>query len=95
MPVDGSIACRGPLLVLAETAASTAAGLAAGMGNRAFGAELDGSFVAQPVHGMATAVATPLLLRDDRHVWRIEVRDATGALVLESRCTLSVVDAPA
>jgi uncharacterized protein (TIGR00369 family) len=95
MPVDGSIVCRGLLLVVAETVASTAAGLAAGEGRRAFGAELDASFVAQPAAGVTTSVATPLVLLDDRHVWRIEVRDATGAQVLEARCTLSVVDAHA
>ncbi len=95
MPVDGSIACRGLLLVMAETVASTAAGLAAGDGRRAFGAELDAAFVTQPADGMAIAVATPLVLLEERHVWRIEVRDAVGDVVLESRCTLSVVDAPA
>lgn len=95
MPVDGSVACRGLLLVVAETVASTAAGIAAGPGRRAFGAELDASFVAQPAAGMAHAVATPFALHEDRHVWRIEVHDAAGTPVLESRCTLSVVDAPA
>lgn len=95
MPVDGSVACRGLLLVVAETVASTAAGLAAGAPRRAFGAELDASFIAQPAPGITRAVATPLVLHDDRHVWRIEVHDATGAQVLESRCTLSVVDDPA
>jgi uncharacterized protein (TIGR00369 family) len=94
MPVDGTIACRGLLLVVAETVASTAAGLAAGAGRRAFGAELDASFVAQPCAGLAVATATPLVLHEDRHVWRIEVVDAGGTQVLESRCTLSVVDAP-
>ncbi len=94
MPVDGSVACRGLLLVAAETVASTAAGLAAGSGRRAFGAELDASFVVQPAAGVTRALATPLVLHDDRHVWRIEVHDSTGARVLESRCTLSVVAAP-
>lgn len=95
MPVDGSIACRGLLLVVAETVASTAAGLAAGEGRRAFGAELDASFVAQPAPGMTIAVATPYVRGADRHVWRIRVHDTVGQLVLESRCTLSVVNAPA
>ncbi len=94
MPVDGTVACRGLLLVLSETAASTAAGLAAGAGRRAFGAELDASFVAQPASGVVVATATPLVLDDDRHVWRIQVVDAAGDQVLESRCTLSVVVAP-
>lgn len=95
MPVDGSIACRGLLLVLAETAASTAAGLAAGARRRAFGAELNASFVAQPTAGRVMAEATPWSITDDRHVWRIVATDAAGVCVLESRCTLSVVDTPA
>lgn len=94
MPVDGSIACRGLLLVLAESVASTAAGLAAGDGRRAFGAELNAAFLAQPTAGTVTAVATPWALTHDRHVWRIEARDGADEQVLESRCTLSVVDAP-
>ncbi|MCW2920287.1 MAG: thioesterase [Thermoleophilia bacterium] len=95
MPVDGSIACRGLLLVVAETVASTAAGLAAGDGRRAFGAELNASFVAQPAAGSCIANATPYELGHERHVWRIQVHDSAHELVLESRCTLSVVDAPA
>lgn len=92
--VDGSIACRALLLVLAETVASTAAGLAAGSGPRAFGAELNASFVAQPAAGDVTAVATPYLVADDRHTWQVQARDYAGELVLESRCTLCVVVDP-
>lgn len=85
---------RGTLLVLAETVASTAAGLAAGHGRRAFGAELDAAFLAEPRGAAVVAEATPFRLGRDRHVWRIVVVDAAGTHVLESRCTLGVVDAP-
>ena len=93
MEVDGAAAATGVLLVLAETAASTAAGLAAGPARRAFGAELNASFVARPVSGTVVATATPLTLLAERHVWQIRVVDAARQLVLESRCTLGVVDA--
>jgi uncharacterized protein (TIGR00369 family) len=94
MPVTGASA-RGALLVLAETVASTAAGMAAGEGRRAFGAELSASFLEQPGDGVVVAEATPHVLGDDLHVWRIVAVDAAGTQLLEGRCTLSVVDAPA
>ena len=95
MHVDGSSSSAGVLLVLAETAASTAAGIAAGSRRRAFGAELNASFVARPVAGVVTATAHHRALAAQRHVWAITVVDASGAVVLEARCTLGVVDAPA
>ncbi|MEO6867255.1 MAG: hotdog fold thioesterase [Gaiellales bacterium] len=94
MPVDGSTAMRSRMLVLAETAASTAAGIAAGPGLRAFGTELNASIVATPAAGPVLASALPLMLGTDRHVWRIVACDATGARVLEARCTLSIVATP-
>lgn len=88
---------RGALLVLAESAASTAAGHAVGPRRRAFGAELDASFLLEPGHplvGPVLAEATPLVTEGHRHTWRITVTDATGERALESRCTLGIVDAP-
>lgn len=85
------------LLVLAESAASTAAGIAAGEGRRAFGAELDAAFTwaADPRPGSDVACrATPLRVDADLQVWRVEVRTADGASLLEGRCSLGVVDAP-
>ncbi|MCW2928759.1 MAG: thioesterase superfamily protein [Thermoleophilia bacterium] len=84
----------GALLVLAETVASTAAGLAAGPGRRAFGAELDASFLERPVAGLVLAIAEPLVVDQARHTWRIRVVDPRGTLVLEGRCTLGVVESP-
>lgn len=91
IPIDGGPASRGLLLVLAESAASTAAGLAAGPGRRAFGAELDASFLRAPHAGVVVAEATPWQLDEDRQVWRIAAVDEQGTHVLEARCTLSVV----
>lgn len=82
----------GALLVLAETLASTAAGLAAGPLRRAFGAELNASFPSRELaDGTCVGVATPLRLTDDSHVWAIEIVDVVGTLALTGRCTLSVV----
>ena len=95
MPAPAHRATAGLLLVLAETAASTAAGLAAGPTRRAFGAELDAALLAPPApSGFVTAVACPLRRDDERHTWRIEITDSTGTLVLDGRCTLGIVDAP-
>jgi uncharacterized protein (TIGR00369 family) len=93
MPVRAASA-RGALLVLAETVASTAAGLAAGERRRAFGAELNASLLVAPEDGPVVAEATPHVLGHDLHVWRIVAVDASGTQLLEGRCTLSVVDAP-
>lgn len=89
---------RSLLLVLAESAASTAAGSAVGPMRRAFGAELDASFLLPPAHrlsGPVLAEATPLVTDGHRHTWRIVVTDAAGTRALEARCTLGIVDAPA
>jgi uncharacterized protein (TIGR00369 family) len=95
MPIVAGPGAAGTLLVLAETVASTAAGLAAGEGRRAFGAELNANWLRRPSGGIAIASATPLALTRERHVWRIVVVDDSGEQLLESRCTLGVVDAPA
>jgi acyl-coenzyme A thioesterase PaaI-like protein len=94
--VDGDPGARSTLLVLAETVASTAAGIAAGTGRRAFGAELDASWLEQdvPATGVVVGEATPLRLDPELHTWRIVVVDRSGAQLLEARCTLGVVDAP-
>lgn len=95
MPAPGRFD-RGALLVLAESAASTAAGTAAGPSRRAFGAELDAAFLDADWAGpVVLAQATPLVVDPARHTWRIEVVDALGTRLLEARCTLGIVDAPA
>lgn len=95
MPIAEGTSSPGLLLVLAETAASTAAGMAAGAGRRAFGAELDASFLAAPRGTAVIAEATPYVLGEELHTWRIVVVDGEGTHVLEARCTLGVVELPA
>lgn len=94
MPLPPGPVARGTLLVLAETAASTAAGLAAGEGRRAFGAELDAAFLDEPRGAAVVAEATPYAIGPELQFWRIVLVDAAGTHVLEARCTLGVVDAP-
>jgi uncharacterized protein (TIGR00369 family) len=97
MPLAADRGGSGTLLVLAETVASTAAGLAAGVGRRAFGAELNASWLAidRPAGGIVLAEATPIRLDPTLHTWRIVVVDGAGTKLLEARCSLGVVDAPA
>ena len=90
---DGGFAT---LLVAAETAASTAANLRAGTGRRAFGAELDAARIHSGEPGDAALVVATLLLEDaSRHVWRVTAWSTSGHQLLEGRCTLGVVAAPA
>jgi acyl-coenzyme A thioesterase PaaI-like protein len=84
---------RGLLLVLAESAASTGAGLAAGPDARAFGAELNAHFLADPTPGTVIAIAEPLLVEPTRQVWHVRAFDGRDALLLDGRCTLGVVAA--
>jgi uncharacterized protein (TIGR00369 family) len=92
MPLGSAGVARGTLLVLAETVASTAAGIAAGDGRRAFGAELNASWPAPATGAIAVARATPLRLDQALHTWAITIVDEAGSLLLEGRCTLGVVD---
>lgn len=94
MPAPGHRTANGTLLVLAESVASTAAGLAVGPARRAFGAELDAALLGSASGTHVVATATPLVTGEALHTWRIEVVDGAGEAVLEGRCTLGIVDAP-
>ncbi|MCW2956465.1 MAG: thioesterase superfamily protein [Thermoleophilia bacterium] len=94
--MPGAVARRtGAMLVLAESVASTASGVEVGPGRRAFGAELNAATLARP-SGDGPVVAEGIAIRTDpsQQVWSVRAVDAADKLVLESRCTLSVVDAP-
>jgi 1,4-dihydroxy-2-naphthoyl-CoA hydrolase len=80
----------GACAVLAEGAASTAAGLAAGPDHRAFGVQLDGSTIARLRDGIATAVAVPLHRGRTIHVWEITISDESGTELHRARCTLAI-----
>lgn len=93
-PGAGARVTPGELLVLAETVASTAAGSTAGPDRRAFGAELNATFVARPVPGPVRATATALRTTDVLHSWRITAEDREGRPVLDGRCTLAITQRP-
>ncbi|MCW2961532.1 MAG: thioesterase superfamily protein [Thermoleophilia bacterium] len=94
--MPGDIAARpGTMLVLAESAASTAAGTRVGPDRRAFGAELNAATLGQPTtSGPVIADARALRVDDSLHTWSITVIDDAGVRLLEARCTLGIVDAP-
>lgn len=84
----------GSMLVLAETAASTGAGLAAGIGHRAFGLEIDGAMVMEVREGVVRCTGTPLVTTSSRQVWHMVLADESGATVGDARCTLAIVEQP-
>lgn len=77
----------GATVVLAETVGSLAAHLAADEGRTAFGMEINASHLKAVRSGMVTAVATPIRLGFNTHVWNIEVRDEQLDTVCVSRLT--------
>jgi uncharacterized protein (TIGR00369 family) len=80
--------------LLAESAASLGAALAAGPGKGVVGIELNASHLRSLRDGHLTATATPVRVGRTVQVWGIELTDDDGRLICESRCTLSVLDAP-
>ncbi len=86
----------GAIAVAAESAASTAAGIAAGTANRAFGVELNLSYHHAPSDGTVTARATAAAIDTDAHVWSIDVTCDTydAGPIATGRCLLSIVPAP-
>jgi 1,4-dihydroxy-2-naphthoyl-CoA hydrolase len=82
----------GVSVVLAESAASVGAHLAAPEGRTAAGIEVNANHVRSVREGTLTATATPLHTGRTTQVWSVEIRDADDQLVCASRCTLAVVD---
>jgi 1,4-dihydroxy-2-naphthoyl-CoA hydrolase len=80
--------------LLAESAASLGAALAAGPGKGVVGIELNASHLRSLRQGHLTATATPVRVGRTVQVWRISLTDDDGRAICESRCTLSVIDAP-
>jgi uncharacterized protein (TIGR00369 family) len=81
--------------LLAESAASFGAGLAAGPDRRVVGIELNASHLRSLSEGHLTAEATPLRVGRTVQVWRILLTGDDGRAICESRCTLAVLGAPA
>jgi uncharacterized protein (TIGR00369 family) len=84
----------GVSLVLAETAASTGAGLNCPPGKMAVGQEINANHIRPKRSGTLRAIAEPLHIGRTSHVWSVEIRDEDDKLVCASRCTLAIIDAP-
>ncbi len=81
--------------LLAESAASLGAALAAGPDRSVVGIELNASHLRSVRDGHLTAEATPVRVGRTVQVWRIALSDDDGRAICEARCTVSVLDAPA
>ena len=80
--------------LLAESAASLGAALAAGPDRSVVGIELNASHLRSVRDGHLTAEATPVRVGRTVQVWRIALSDDEGRAVCEARCTVSVLDRP-
>ena len=80
--------------LLAESAASFGAALAAGPDRSVVGIELNASHLRSVRDGHLTAEATPVRVGRTVQVWRIALTDDDGRAICEARCTLSVLDRP-
>jgi 1,4-dihydroxy-2-naphthoyl-CoA hydrolase len=81
--------------LLAESAASLGAALAAGPERRVVGIELNASHLRALADGHLTADATPVRVGRTVQVWHIALTGDDGRAVCDARCTLAVIDAPA
>lgn len=80
--------------LLAESAASFGATLAAGPERSVVGIELNASHLRSVRDGHLTAEATPVRVGRTIQVWRIALADDGGRPVCEARCTLAVLGNP-
>ena len=80
--------------LLAESAASFGAALAAGPERNVVGIELNASHLRSVREGHLTAEATPVRVGRTLQVWRIALTDDEGRAICEARCTLAVLGAP-
>ncbi len=80
--------------LLAESAASYGAALAAGSERSVVGIELSASHLRGLRDGHLTAEATPVRVGRTIQVWRILLTDDDGRAICESRCTLAVLGGP-
>jgi 1,4-dihydroxy-2-naphthoyl-CoA hydrolase len=80
--------------LLAESAASFGASLAAGGERKVVGIELNASHLRSVADGHLTATATPLRVGRTVQVWSIALTDDADRAVCAARCTLSVLGGP-
>ena len=81
--------------LLAESAASYGASLAAGPERRVVGVELSASHLRALRDGHLTAEATPIRVGRTMQVWHIGLHDDEGRTICDAKCTLAVIDPPA
>jgi uncharacterized protein (TIGR00369 family) len=100
LPVDSRVHQPSGILhggvsaLLAESAASLGASLAAGPGRSVVGIELNASHLRGLRDGHLTATATPARVGRTIQVWRIVLTGDDGRAVCDSRCSLAVLDGP-
>jgi 1,4-dihydroxy-2-naphthoyl-CoA hydrolase len=80
--------------LLAESAASFGASLAAGPDRQVAGIELNASHLRGVSDGHLTATATPLRVGRTVQVWTIALTDDDDRAICAARCTLAVLGAP-
>jgi uncharacterized protein (TIGR00369 family) len=85
----------GASVVIAESAASIGAWLAAGDGMVALGTDINASHLRTVVDGRVRAVATPIRQGRTIAVWDVQITDAEERLVCVVRCTLAIRSARA
>lgn len=83
----------GVSVVLAETAASVGAALAAGPEFAVFGMEINANHIRPVTDGTVVATGTPIHVGRTTQVWETRIVDEGDRLVCVSRCTLAVRDA--
>lgn len=81
----------GVSVVLAESAASVGAYLAAPEGYTAVGMEVNANHVRSVRKGRLVAVATPLHTGRTSHVWDVKIHHEGDKLVCVSRCTMAII----
>lgn len=80
----------GASAVLAESAASIGAYLAAGDGGYSVGTDLNISHLRPKRDGIVRATAVPVRKGRSLHVWTVDIVDEEGTLVAVARCTLAI-----
>lgn len=80
----------GASAVLAESAASLGAHLAAGDGGYSVGTDLNISHLRAKRDGTVRAIAVPVRKGRSLHVWTVDIVDEEGTLVAVARSTLAI-----
>jgi 1,4-dihydroxy-2-naphthoyl-CoA hydrolase len=80
--------------LLAESAASFGASLAAGRDRQVVGIEINASHLRGMKEGNLTATATPVRVGRTVQVWSIDLTDDDNRAICAARCTLAVIGGP-